>query len=154
MVMLARDSYGRRGPLWLAVPMFALCANLHGGFFVGLIAMGLYTVVRGVQELAEGKGTRGTVRVAALTSAAMLATLLNPYGSERLAVIVRYLRNPFTLIYIPEFHSMSIRMADLYRQQVPLFTFVIALALLAATLHYLRAHTAQLMILPCLRLRF
>jgi len=40
IAMLARESYGRRAPLWLAVPMLALWANLHGGFFVGLAAMG------------------------------------------------------------------------------------------------------------------
>ncbi len=134
MAMLARETYGRRAPLWLAVPMFALGANLHGGFFIGLIALGLYTVVRGVQDLAEGKGMRGTVRVAALTSAATLATLLNPYGLRDWLMIVPYLRNPFTLTYISEFHSMPARMAELYRQHVPLFTFVTALALLAATL--------------------
>jgi hypothetical protein len=31
MAMRARENYGRREPLWLAVPMLALWANLHGG---------------------------------------------------------------------------------------------------------------------------
>ena len=101
MAMLARESYGRRAPLWLAVPMLALWANLHGGFFVGLLAMGLYTAVRGAQDLAQGKGMRGAARLAALTSAATLATLLNPYGLDDWLMIVPYLRNPFTLRYTP-----------------------------------------------------
>ena len=78
--MLARESYGRRARLWLAVPMLALWANLHGGFFVGILALGLYTAVRGAQDLAQGNGMRATVRLAAVTSAAALAALLNPYG--------------------------------------------------------------------------
>jgi len=36
LLLLARDSYRRAGRLWLAIPMFVLWANLHGGFFVGL----------------------------------------------------------------------------------------------------------------------
>jgi hypothetical protein len=132
MVMLTRDSSDRHGRLWLAVPMFALWANLHGGFFVGLVAMGLYTVVRGAQESAENRGTRRAVRLAALTSASTLATLINPYGLRDWTVIAGVIRNPFTLVYVPEFHSMFMRIADLYRQQVPLFTFVFALAIMAA----------------------
>jgi hypothetical protein len=80
LVKLARESYGRRAPLWLAVPMLALWANLHGGFFVGLAAMGLYTAISGAQNLAEGRDMRPVVRLGALTSAATLATRANPYG--------------------------------------------------------------------------
>ena len=36
LLLLARDSYRRAGLLWLAIPIFVLWANLHGGFFVGL----------------------------------------------------------------------------------------------------------------------
>jgi hypothetical protein len=134
MAMLARESYGRRVPLWLAVPMLALWTNLHGGFFVGLAAMGLYTAVRGAQDLAQGNGIRGTVKLAALTSAAALATLINPYGLRDGIVIVEVVHNPFTLAYVPEFKSIFARMLDLYHQQVPLFTFVCALATMAALL--------------------
>jgi hypothetical protein len=132
MAMLARESYDCDGRLWLAVPMFALWANLHGGFFVGLAALGLYTAVRCAQDLAESRRTRRAVRLAALTSASALATLINPYGSRAWTVIVGVVRNPFTLVYVPEFHSMFARIADLYRQQVPVFTFVFALAIMAA----------------------
>ena len=134
MAMLARESYGRRAPLWLAVPMLALWANLHGGFFVGLAAMGLYTAVRGVQDLAQGNGMRGTVRLAALTSAAVLATLLNPYGLKDWIVIAGVLRNPFTLRHISEFRPLLIVVASFYREHRPLFTFIAALAIMTATL--------------------
>ncbi len=134
MAMLARESYGRRAPLWLVVPMLALWANLHGGFFVGLVAMGLYTAVRGVQDLAQGKGMRGTVRLTALTSAAALATLLNPYGLNDWIVIAGVLRNPFTLRHISEFRPLLIVLADFYREHRPLFTFIAALAIMTATL--------------------
>ena len=134
MAMLARESYGRRAPLWIAVPMLALWANLHGGFFVGLVAMGLYTAVRGVQDLTEGKGMRGSVRLAAVTSAAALATLLNPYGLNDWLMIIPYLRNPFTLQYISEFRPLLAVIADFHREHRPLFTFVSALAIMAGLL--------------------
>jgi hypothetical protein len=134
MAMLARESYGRRAPLWLAVPMLALWGNLHGGFFVGLAAMGLYTAVRGVQELAQGAGMRRTVRLAALTSSAALATLLNPYGLNDWIVIAGVLRNPFTLSHISEFRPLLAVMADFYRSHRPVFTFVSAFAIMAGLL--------------------
>ncbi len=134
MAMLARESYGRRAPLWLAVPMLALWANLHGGFFVGLVAMGLYTAVRGAQDLAEGRGLKPTVRLAALTSAAALATLLNPYGLNDWIVIAGVLRNPFTLRHISEFRPLLVVIADFHRNHRPLFTFVCVLAIMTATL--------------------
>jgi hypothetical protein len=132
MTLLARESYGRRAPLWLAVPMLALWVNLHGGFFVGLVALGLYTAVCGAQDLTQGRGTRRAVRLAALTSAAALATLLNPYGLSDWLMIIPYLRNPFTLRHISEFRPLLAVMADFYRAQRPLFTFISALAIMAA----------------------
>ena len=131
MAMLARETYGRRARLWLAVPMLALWANLHGGFFVGLAALGLYTAVRGVQDLAEGRGTRNSVRLAALTAAAALATLLNPYGLNDWLMIVPYLRNPFTLRYISEFRPLLAVIADFHHAHRPLFTFGSAVAIMA-----------------------
>jgi hypothetical protein len=132
MALLARNSYRRTAPLWLAVPMLALWTNLHGGFFVGLVAMGLYTAVRGAQDVAEGRGLSRAIRLAALTSAAALATLINPYGVKDWIVIAGVLRNPFTLRHISEFRPLLAVMADFYRAQRPLFTFISALAIMAA----------------------
>ena len=42
MALLTRDNYRRSAPLWLAVPMFALWANLHGGFVIGVGSLALY----------------------------------------------------------------------------------------------------------------
>jgi hypothetical protein len=134
MAMLARESYGRRAPLWLAVPMLALWANLHGGYFVGVAAMGVYTAVCGAQDLAEGRGMRRAVRLAALTSAAALATLFNPYGLNDWLTVIPYLSNPFTLRHISEFRPLLVVIADFHREHRPLFTFVSALAIMAGLL--------------------
>ncbi len=130
MAMLAREAYGRRAPLWVTVPMLGLWANVHGGFFIGLMAMGLYTTVRGVQELAEHRGMRNTVRLGTLTSTAALATLVNPYGINDWLMIVSYLRNPFTLAHISEFRPLLAVAADFYRTGRPLFTIISAVAIM------------------------
>lgn len=106
--------------------------HLHGGILVGLAAMGLYAAVRAAQDLARGNGMHDTVRLALLTSAAVLASLVNPYGLRDWMVIVQVVYNPFTLAYVHEFQSMLTRIADLHRQHVPLFTFYCALAIMAA----------------------
>jgi hypothetical protein len=134
MAMLARESYGRRAPLWLAVPMLALWANLHGGYFVGVAAMGVYTAVCGAQDLAEGRGMRRAVRLATLTSAAALATLLNPYGLNDWLTVIPYLRNPFTLRHISEFRPLLVVIADFHSAHRPLFTFASALSIMALLL--------------------
>lgn len=134
IAMLARESYGRRASLWLVVPILALWANLHGGFFVGLIALGLYTAVGATQDLTQHRGMRRAVKLTALTSAATLATLINPYGVKDWIVIAGVLRNPFTLRHISEFRPLLMVMADFYREQRPLFTFGSAVAIMAALL--------------------
>lgn len=131
VAMLARESYGRRAPLWLTVPMLALWVNLHGGFFVGLAALGLYALVRGAQDMFAGKGIAQGVRLAALTSAAALATLLNPYGLHDWLTVASYLHNAFTLHYISEFRPLLAVIADRYRHGAPLFPFVCALTIMA-----------------------
>ena len=75
IAMLARESHGRRAPLWLAVPMLALWANLHGGFFIGLAALGIYSAALAAQGVARGIGLRRALHPGATTVAAALATL-------------------------------------------------------------------------------
>jgi hypothetical protein len=81
MATLAKGVYGRRDRLWSLVPMFALWANLHGGFVIGLAVLGIYSVTLGLWELlATGKVARAW-RAALITVGCALATLLNPLGT-------------------------------------------------------------------------
>ncbi len=80
--LLTRDLYGRRSHLWLVIPMLALWSNLHGGFFIGLVTLGIYTAAIGVDDLLTGRGLKRAWRLAALTLAATAATFVNPIGIE------------------------------------------------------------------------
>lgn len=65
--------------LWLIPPVFAVWVNLHGGWIVGLGALGIWTVIT------LARPTRERPRAALLISVAIFslaATLANPYGSR------------------------------------------------------------------------
>ncbi|MGA7870597.1 MAG: hypothetical protein WCA22_06830, partial [Candidatus Binatus sp.] len=98
LVMLARESRGRRAHLWLAVPMMALWVNLHGGFFIGLAVLGLYAAVAGAQDRLAGRGWRRAIKLAALTLAALIATLVNPFGIREWYVVVGKFSEPIVAL--------------------------------------------------------
>jgi len=96
LTLLARDNYHREARLWLAVPLMALWANLHGGFVIGLAALALYSVVALLQDLAAGAGWRRGAKLSCLTAAAAAATLFNPYGAGMWQTVAHALGNPYT----------------------------------------------------------
>jgi len=42
VALLSRHNWRGSAPLWIAIPIVAVWINLHGGFFIGLVAMGVY----------------------------------------------------------------------------------------------------------------
>ena len=96
LALLARDNYRRDARLWLMVPLMALWANLHGGFFIGIAALALYSAVAALGDLAAGRGWRRGAQLSLLTVAAVAATLINPYGVGMWKTVAHALRNPYT----------------------------------------------------------
>lgn len=93
---LARDNYRRPAPLWLAIPALALWANLHGGFFIGIVILAVYTGISAFQDFIAGRGSTRLIRLAVVTIGATLATLLTPYGLEGWYTVAHSLTNPMT----------------------------------------------------------
>ncbi|MGH7781533.1 MAG: hypothetical protein ACREQR_17100 [Candidatus Binataceae bacterium] len=106
LMLLARDNFRGRAMLWLTVPMFVLWANLHGGFVVGLGVMGLYTIVRGGQEIVAGRGSARFFHLAAITSACIVATLFTPYGAGSWLSVLHTIGNPSMLGAINEWQPL------------------------------------------------
>src|SRR5262249_7787642 len=80
LLMLESDE---RWALWLIGPMFALWANLHGGWAYGLIVLGAYIVGDAAEWKWGADAARWrprTRRHAVALGLAALGTLLNPYG--------------------------------------------------------------------------
>ena len=106
-----------RRRLWLLPVIMILWVNLHGGFVVGLMLIGVYWVSSIVPPL-EG----GEPRVFALRArtkqltwigiACAGVTLVNPYGWRLHASIYTYLTNPFYAAHVgemqsPDFHGLA-----------------------------------------------
>jgi hypothetical protein len=72
-LFLDEDRHGRRRWLWIWLPVYVLWLNLHAGFVVGVILLGLYTV--------EQAFRRQPIHHLVAAEAAMVALILvNPYG--------------------------------------------------------------------------
>src|SRR6266481_9307470 len=81
MMALAIEVYRGRAILWPLIPMFALWANFHGGYIVGLGAMGIATAVMLVQGWFGDVGRMTSAwRLAAITLGCAAATIMNPFG--------------------------------------------------------------------------
>lgn len=134
LVMLARHLRGRRAHLWLVLPIMVLWANLHGGFIVGVGVLGLYAGVIGAQELWDGKRPIRGIRLAALTLAALIVTLINPYGIGEWYIVLHNFQNPLTMHLNVEFQSLfwQLRHGGLTIKTILPYVFPVGLMLILA----------------------
>lgn len=102
--------------LWLLPPLMLIWANLHGGFLLGLVLLGIYWMSAIWEWWRLGENCfedalakiRAYQRVRTLTITGLLsglATIVNPYGIQLHVHIYRYLSNRFLMDRIDEFQS-------------------------------------------------
>jgi hypothetical protein len=108
--MLAHDNFRGRAPIRFAIAMLALWANLHGGFIVGLAALGVYASVAGARDLWCGRGLRRALRFAAIVAPATVATLLTLW-SRHLAIGAADDFTSAMLSHVSEWQSLLTPMA-------------------------------------------
>ncbi len=111
--LLERVRDGNVRLLWLLPPLTVLWTNLHGGFFVGIVLVGIY----GVGELASWlfEADADSLRAALARSKPYLLTaagcavvsLINPYFYQLHVHIFRYLIDSYHIQNIQEFQSLS-----------------------------------------------
>jgi len=97
-----RRQPGRR--VWVLVPLAVLWTNLHGGFVVLIVLLGLYVA----GSLVEARRSSAR-RYALLALAAAAGTLVNPYGPRLHFHIAQYLRSDFIRDRVEEFQSPRFR---------------------------------------------
>jgi hypothetical protein len=129
--LLDRAGRGSRGALWFMPPLFALWANVHGGFVLGLAIFGLFAAAASLRT--AGQPRRVTLQPWILCAAAGAAVMLNPYGPRLLLYILNELTRPHP---ITEWQPVS-------TAEVGHFVFLAMLGLLIATLPFVRAWREQ-----------
>jgi hypothetical protein len=75
IALLSRHNWRGSAPLWLAIPIVAIWSNLHGGFFVGIVVMGVYAASVLLADVLSGAGPRRGLGIIAITAAAAASTL-------------------------------------------------------------------------------
>jgi hypothetical protein len=134
VAMLAREDGGRPAPLWLAVPVLALWANLHGGFVVGLVVLTIYTAAIAVSCASRRAPASKPRRLAVFTSLAAAATFANPYGPRIWRALLETARSPFTMRRVAEYQPLTGVLRSALASGVPIFSLICFLAMLAALL--------------------
>ena len=109
MLLLARDTYRRAGGQWIAVPIFVLWANLHGGFIIGLVMLVIYTAVVAIGDALTNGSLGRAGHLTLLTATCILATLLNPYGVGNWSTVMHTLGNPLTRAIVSEWQPLGFK---------------------------------------------
>ncbi|MGA8763464.1 MAG: hypothetical protein WB562_11425, partial [Candidatus Sulfotelmatobacter sp.] len=106
----------RERSLWLLPLLMLFWVNVHGGFLIGFVLLGIYlagaawTSIRSREDQLETllrrlRAARRGRELAIVSVLAAAATLVNPYGWKLHAHIYRYLSNRFLMDHIEEFQS-------------------------------------------------
>ena len=99
VALLSRHNWRGSAPLWLAIPIVAVWSNLHGGFFVGIVVMGVYGATVLLADVLAGHGARrglGIIAITAAAAASTLCTFLIPPARDTWYTLVRSIMNPMT----------------------------------------------------------
>jgi hypothetical protein len=118
LTLIERSRQGDRFALWLIPPLVLLWANLHGSFFIAPLLLAAYAIGELLDILISGdapstsgdtrsRGERlgAALRYGVAGTAALGASLVNPYGWKLHFHIVQYLFDSRLLERIKEFQS-------------------------------------------------
>jgi hypothetical protein len=101
--------------LWLFPALFAVWANLHGGFLFGWVLIALYLLGSLEQAWRGDRGGRSLAAARYYGLALLLAalgTLINPYGARLPWHVIAWFRNSYVIDHTseyasPDFHLLS-----------------------------------------------
>jgi hypothetical protein len=134
-----RDCSAGRRRLWLLLPMMLLWVNIHGGWLVGFILLGIFLLAALWTRFRRKEGSfedslqkiiaaRNARTLAWVTLLSAVASLANPYGWKLHAHVYAYLSNRFLMDHIDEFQSPNFH---LIAQKCFLVLVLVTLAALA-----------------------
>lgn len=94
----------RSKALWLAVPVFWLWSNLHGGWAFGFLMMGMVLLESAIVAIREGKRS-DALRIAGVFICSLLAVLAGPSPIQRLLYPMGYFSGHIPTGLVLEFRS-------------------------------------------------
>jgi hypothetical protein len=100
----------RKATLWL-IPLFAVWANVHGGFVGGFVILGatiageVATALVAANGAARSEAWKRTGHLALLVVGGFAATLVNPYGISLYHWVLQLLGNPYFMDLHEEWRS-------------------------------------------------
>jgi len=106
LMLLARDTYRGSARLWLAIPVFVIWANLHGGFTVSLAVLGVYAGITAIQDAIARRGFKRAIKLGSIMVGATLATLINPYGLGLWTNVLHTVSNSLIRQIVDEWHPL------------------------------------------------
>jgi hypothetical protein len=110
VVLLGWLERDRPVPTWWYAPLFALWANLHGGFVYGLILIGIYMTGHAIDALRGDAAARPrAIRTGTALLVGLAATVVNPFGVRLHQHILWYLSEPFIKKWTSEFFPPDFR---------------------------------------------
>lgn len=139
----ARSGTGRA--IWWLVPLMALWVNLHGGFFIGFLLIGLTIIGIPIDAWASGEKISSMwprLRVLSLTLLGCLLTgLLNPYGAS-------IYTSPIRVLLSPVYHQVIVDWVspDFHQPNMLPLTFLILVTIAAMALSPKRVRPSELLL--------
>ena len=126
---------GRMKLLWWLLPLTLVWANVHAGFFIGVVILGAYAAGELVNLVTTATGreerwasVRAAVPYALAAAGCLAASLVNPYTYQLHKHIYDYVHDPNTLRNISEFQAAN------FQESGAGFLEVLALLALGAAL--------------------
>jgi len=131
---IAIEVYTRAATLWPLIPLFALWANFHGGYVVGLGAMGIAAAVMFVQGwLGDAGAIAAARRLALITIGCAVATILNPFGDSLWRGVAHSVSDPLIRQVVNDWVPLPQAMLSMWRTSPQqLLGYVVPLTLFAS----------------------
>ena len=135
IALLTRDNWRGSAPLWITIPIVAVWSNLHGGFFLGLVALGVYGASTILSGILAGRGPRRGLCIIAITAAAAASTLctfLIPPARDTWYTLIHSILNPMTHSEVADWHPLIAALASADSGSVAKKYFVLAFVFFSA----------------------
>jgi hypothetical protein len=127
--LLNNYQYRERNYMFLMPPMMLMWVNLHGGFILGLILLGIYLVgnLANHYYASTNEGARWLKKsrsLALIITGCLLVTLVNPYGYETLLFPIRVVQDKFLMDHIAEYLSPNFHFSSVMPFEIILLTTI------------------------------